>query len=81
MCSYFNLIYINKRTLLSRLVFSMDSRKKMLATAARVTGHNIILINKLPIKNTKKKIKRNLWVKKWISRQEKGLDSFSILRN
>lgn len=59
----------------------MDSQKKILATAARVTGHNIILINKLPIKNTKKKVKRNLWVKKWISRQEKGLDSFSIIRN
>lgn len=55
----------------------MDSRQKMLAIAASLIGHNIILIREL----LKKPKKRKLWVKKWISRREKGLGSFNMLQN
>ena len=55
----------------------MDSREKLLAIAASVIGHNIILIHKL-LKAPKN---RNVWVKEWISRREKGLGYFSMLQN
>ena len=55
----------------------MDSRVNMLVIAASIIGHNIILIHKL-LKAPKK---RNVWVKEWISRREKGLGSFSMLQN
>lgn len=51
----------------------MDSSEIMLAIAASVIGHNIILIHKL----SKALIKRNVCAKEWISRREKGLGSLS----